>query len=186
MTETPHTHEHLTTEECLELLATVTVGRIAVAVPGEAPVVVPVNFAMEEDVIVFRSDEGSKLDALRLHPASFQVDLSLNSPNSLCPVPSTTGKTIKRSSSTRSFSSSVWASRRLPETRMFPSVSSFSLLTSAGTSPLPSMIVVLVQPGSSRVAETTYFGIELKRRANSFMSPSHSSSYCGQAPAKLS
>jgi nitroimidazol reductase NimA-like FMN-containing flavoprotein (pyridoxamine 5'-phosphate oxidase superfamily) len=74
MTETPHTHEHLTTEECLELLGTVTVGRIAVAVPGEAPVVVPVNFAMEEDVIVFRSDEGSKLDALRLHPASFQVD----------------------------------------------------------------------------------------------------------------
>ena len=64
----------LSPEECLELLATASVGRVAVALPGGPPLVVPVNYAVEDDVIVFRTDPGSKLDALREHPASFQVD----------------------------------------------------------------------------------------------------------------
>jgi nitroimidazol reductase NimA-like FMN-containing flavoprotein (pyridoxamine 5'-phosphate oxidase superfamily) len=68
------TLETLTTEECLDLLATASVGRVAVALPGGAPVVVPVNFALDGAVIVFRTDPGSKLEALREHPASFQVD----------------------------------------------------------------------------------------------------------------
>jgi nitroimidazol reductase NimA-like FMN-containing flavoprotein (pyridoxamine 5'-phosphate oxidase superfamily) len=69
------TLETLTTEECLDLLATASVGRVAVALPGGAPVVVPVNFALDGAVIVFRTDPGSKLEALREHPASFQVDI---------------------------------------------------------------------------------------------------------------
>ncbi len=64
----------LTAEECLGLLATASVGRVAVALPGGPPLVVPVNYAVEADVIVFRTDPGTKLYALREHPASFQVD----------------------------------------------------------------------------------------------------------------
>jgi nitroimidazol reductase NimA-like FMN-containing flavoprotein (pyridoxamine 5'-phosphate oxidase superfamily) len=64
----------LSVEECLELLATASVGRLAVAQAGRPPLVVPVNFALDGDVIVFRSDLGAKLDALRQEPASFQVD----------------------------------------------------------------------------------------------------------------
>ena len=68
------TLEAISREECIELLASVSVGRVAVAVPGSPPLVVPVNYAIDGDVIVFRSDPGSKFDVLREHPASFQVD----------------------------------------------------------------------------------------------------------------
>jgi nitroimidazol reductase NimA-like FMN-containing flavoprotein (pyridoxamine 5'-phosphate oxidase superfamily) len=67
--------ELLPRDECLKLLATVSIGRVAVALPGSPPLVVPVNYALDGEVIVFRTDPGSKLDALRDHPASFQVDL---------------------------------------------------------------------------------------------------------------
>jgi nitroimidazol reductase NimA-like FMN-containing flavoprotein (pyridoxamine 5'-phosphate oxidase superfamily) len=66
--------EPLSKAECLELLATASVGRVAVALPGGPPLVLPVNYALDGEVVVFRSDPGSKLDALREHPASFQVD----------------------------------------------------------------------------------------------------------------
>ena len=48
--------------ECLHLLATQSVGRLAVATP-EGPLVVPVNFVLDGESIVFRSDRGSKLFA---------------------------------------------------------------------------------------------------------------------------
>ena len=66
--------ERLSREECLQLLASLSIGRVAVAEPGGAPLVVPVNYALVGEVIVFRTDPGSKLEALREHPASFQVD----------------------------------------------------------------------------------------------------------------
>jgi uncharacterized protein len=66
--------EELTVDECLELLASTTIGRIAVAGPDGPPLVVPVNFVLEGDVVVFRTAPGAKLDALRRHRASFQVD----------------------------------------------------------------------------------------------------------------
>jgi nitroimidazol reductase NimA-like FMN-containing flavoprotein (pyridoxamine 5'-phosphate oxidase superfamily) len=66
--------ECLTRTECLELLGSCSVGRVAVAVPGGAPLVVPVNYVLDGEVVVFRTGEGSKLDALRQHGASFQVD----------------------------------------------------------------------------------------------------------------
>ena len=66
--------EVLSVAECLDLLASTSVGRVAVALPGGPPLVVPVNYALDGEVIVFRTDPGSKLEALREHPASFQVD----------------------------------------------------------------------------------------------------------------
>lgn len=69
------TAPELPLDECLRLLATMSVGRIAVASPDEAPVVVPVNYALDGDVVVFRADRGSRLDKLDALAVSFQVDL---------------------------------------------------------------------------------------------------------------
>jgi nitroimidazol reductase NimA-like FMN-containing flavoprotein (pyridoxamine 5'-phosphate oxidase superfamily) len=61
-------------EECLVLLRWEIVGRLAVAAPGEAPTVVPVNFAVDEDTVVFLTSEGEKLSLLAQQPVSLQVD----------------------------------------------------------------------------------------------------------------
>ena len=68
------TLEEIELEECLALVAASSVGRLAVSVPGGPPLVVPVNYVLEGEVVVFRTDEGTKLSALRGHPVSFQVD----------------------------------------------------------------------------------------------------------------
>lgn len=71
------THDRLTAiprEECLELLSGSRVGRVAVPVFGTGPLVVPVNYVVDGEVIVFRSDYGTKVQALRQGPISFQVD----------------------------------------------------------------------------------------------------------------
>ena len=60
--------------ECYELLATQPVGRIALAAPGEAPLVEPVNYVLDGRAIVFRTGAGTKLGLLRLGPVSFEVD----------------------------------------------------------------------------------------------------------------
>lgn len=67
--------EELPEEVCFELVASLTVGRLAVSIEGEGPLVVPVNYVVHEGTIVFRTDPGTKLDALGDRPASFQVDL---------------------------------------------------------------------------------------------------------------
>jgi hypothetical protein len=64
----------LAIEACWELLATVPVGRVAIAVEGEAPLVLPVNHRVDERSIVFRTGPGSKLDAARTQPIAFQAD----------------------------------------------------------------------------------------------------------------
>ena len=76
MTTEAEAHEiiELSVEECLELLATQPVGRVAVSSPGGAPHVVPVNYRMHGEAIVFRSDPGLKIELLRRGPVSFQVD----------------------------------------------------------------------------------------------------------------
>jgi nitroimidazol reductase NimA-like FMN-containing flavoprotein (pyridoxamine 5'-phosphate oxidase superfamily) len=66
--------EVLTREECIELLGTVSIGRVAVAQADDPPLVVPVNFVLDRDVVVFRSDAGTKLLALRQGAISFEVD----------------------------------------------------------------------------------------------------------------
>jgi uncharacterized protein len=61
-------------EECLLLVRWESVGRLAVARQGFAPVVVPVNFVLDGDTILFRTDVGDTTLRLFENPASFQVD----------------------------------------------------------------------------------------------------------------
>jgi nitroimidazol reductase NimA-like FMN-containing flavoprotein (pyridoxamine 5'-phosphate oxidase superfamily) len=49
-------------DECLRLLASAHIGRVAVNV-GALPAVLPVNFTMIDDDVVFRTCPGAKLDA---------------------------------------------------------------------------------------------------------------------------
>lgn len=66
--------EVLTMSESFELLASVPVGRFAFVAGGE-PVVLPVNFAVDDRTVVFRSTYGAKLDAAwREVPAAFEAD----------------------------------------------------------------------------------------------------------------
>ena len=66
--------EEIPREECVALLRGMVIGRIAVTLPDEPPFVVPVNYVLDDEVVVFRSDAGIKLARLQGHPASFQVD----------------------------------------------------------------------------------------------------------------
>jgi nitroimidazol reductase NimA-like FMN-containing flavoprotein (pyridoxamine 5'-phosphate oxidase superfamily) len=71
---TPSSMEHISREECLALISALSVGRLAVALPHRAPLVVPVNYVVYDGAVLFRTDPGSKLEALHDHPVSFQVD----------------------------------------------------------------------------------------------------------------
>jgi len=64
----------LTAEECFELLRSQPVGRLGVANEEGPPLIVPVNYLVNGEAIVFRSDPGLKLRLLRRSPVSFQVD----------------------------------------------------------------------------------------------------------------
>ena len=60
--------------ECVRLLREASIGRIGFVVDGW-PVVVPVNYAVDGDAIVFRTDPGAKLQALfRAPKVAFEVD----------------------------------------------------------------------------------------------------------------
>jgi len=61
-------------EECILLLRRCTVGRVAVNVDGTAPLVVPVNYVVDDDDIVFRTDGGTKLAAVGRGAMSFEID----------------------------------------------------------------------------------------------------------------
>jgi len=65
--------EMLPRPECFRLLASQTVGRLGFLV-GDQPMVLPVNFAVVRDVVVFRTGRGSKLDAAIGTKVSFEVD----------------------------------------------------------------------------------------------------------------
>jgi nitroimidazol reductase NimA-like FMN-containing flavoprotein (pyridoxamine 5'-phosphate oxidase superfamily) len=65
--------EILPRPECFRLLASQTVGRLGFLV-GDQPLVLPVNFAVVRDVVVFRTGRGSKLDAALGTKVSFEVD----------------------------------------------------------------------------------------------------------------
>jgi uncharacterized protein len=54
--------EVLDRTECFQLLATSRIGRVAVNV-GALPTVLPVNFALDGEAVVFRTGPGRKLDA---------------------------------------------------------------------------------------------------------------------------
>ncbi len=64
----------LSRSECLSLLATVRVGRVGIATK-EAPLILPVNFVVLNESVVFRTVPGTKLGAARTGAAvSFEAD----------------------------------------------------------------------------------------------------------------
>jgi uncharacterized protein len=66
--------EELAESECWELLGTREVGRVAHN-DSDGPVVVPVNYVVQDHMVLFRIAPTSQLaDRLRDGPASFQVD----------------------------------------------------------------------------------------------------------------
>jgi hypothetical protein len=66
--------EYLDTAECRMLLASHPVGRVAVLVHG-APEIFPVNHALVDGSVVFRTDDGTKLRALLENPRTcFEAD----------------------------------------------------------------------------------------------------------------
>ena len=71
MTTSTTTLEVLTYDECLALLGSGGVGRLAWAEPDRV-VVVPVNFAWDGDAIVFRTDPGQKVDGMQFQRIAFR------------------------------------------------------------------------------------------------------------------
>ena len=71
----PETHmEELDDTECRKLLAERHFGRLAIPDFG-GPVIFPVNYVFDRDLIVFRTDPGSKLDAAtERESVAFEVD----------------------------------------------------------------------------------------------------------------
>lgn len=64
----------LSPHECLSLLAMVRVGRVGMAA-GDAPLILPVNFIVLGQSVVFRTGTGTKLGAAMARTAvSFEVD----------------------------------------------------------------------------------------------------------------
>jgi nitroimidazol reductase NimA-like FMN-containing flavoprotein (pyridoxamine 5'-phosphate oxidase superfamily) len=64
----------MTPRECMQLLAANHFGRIAVN-DRSGPVVLPINYVVDGDSVLFRSGRGTKVEAgERGSPASFEVD----------------------------------------------------------------------------------------------------------------
>ena len=65
--------ELMTKAECLRLLGTQRIGRLGF-LTGDQPMVLPVNYGVEDGVVVFRTGEGAKLDGARKGKVAFEVD----------------------------------------------------------------------------------------------------------------
>lgn len=67
--------ENLDRETCLALLATVSIGRVGWATADGRTMILPVNFVVDSDAIVFSTSEGEKLEAVREgRTLTFEVD----------------------------------------------------------------------------------------------------------------
>jgi nitroimidazol reductase NimA-like FMN-containing flavoprotein (pyridoxamine 5'-phosphate oxidase superfamily) len=67
-------YEHLSADTCWKLLRGSCVGRVGVLVDS-APEIYPVNYAVDGDTIVFRTDPGNKLRGVDRSPSiCFQID----------------------------------------------------------------------------------------------------------------
>src|SRR3954469_14084185 len=65
----------LTEQECLRLLATRTFGRLAFVYRPGVPLILPVNYTLDDEAVVLRSGQGPKLQAAeRGDRVSFEVD----------------------------------------------------------------------------------------------------------------
>lgn len=60
-------------EQCLAFLAEEEVGRLAFVVGG-TPAIVPVNYRLDGDIVVFRTGPGAKLDDGPGRRVSFEID----------------------------------------------------------------------------------------------------------------
>ena len=58
---------------CLQLLVEHNLGRLAVVISGQ-PLIFPVNYTLEGDAVVFRTDGGNKLHGAIGGPVAFEVD----------------------------------------------------------------------------------------------------------------
>jgi nitroimidazol reductase NimA-like FMN-containing flavoprotein (pyridoxamine 5'-phosphate oxidase superfamily) len=65
--------EVLDRRECLQLLGAHRFGRLAVVVEDQ-PLVFPVNYALDRDDVVFRTDPGTKLHAAAGRRVAFEID----------------------------------------------------------------------------------------------------------------
>lgn len=65
--------EVLDRTECLQLLAAGCVGRLGI-IAGASPAIFPVNYRLDGDAIIFRTDPGTKLGAGPRSPACFEID----------------------------------------------------------------------------------------------------------------
>ncbi len=66
--------EHLSPRTCWELVSGAAVGRVGVLVDS-APEIYPINYAVDGETIVFRTDPGTKLRAVDRSPSvCFEVD----------------------------------------------------------------------------------------------------------------
>jgi uncharacterized protein len=65
--------EELPRSECLNLLATASIGRVGLLVDGR-PEILPVNYALDGDTILFRTAEGTALNQASMTVVAFEVD----------------------------------------------------------------------------------------------------------------
>ena len=65
--------DELSPAECWQLVATQPVGRVAIIV-GHYPLVFPVNFAVDDKTILYRTGVGTKLHSIHRSNVTFQVD----------------------------------------------------------------------------------------------------------------
>ncbi len=74
MSELPEGMTELDEAQCAKLLASASLGRLALNV-GDVLDIFPVNYAIDEGRILFRTSEGTKLAELTIHPdVVFEVD----------------------------------------------------------------------------------------------------------------
>jgi uncharacterized protein len=73
MAAAPDIYEEIPAHECLELLKTHHFGRIAVVVDGH-PIIFPINYAVDGDAVVFRTNTGAKLSGAVMGQVAFEID----------------------------------------------------------------------------------------------------------------
>jgi nitroimidazol reductase NimA-like FMN-containing flavoprotein (pyridoxamine 5'-phosphate oxidase superfamily) len=73
MATAPDIYEEIAAEECLELLKTHRFGRIAVVV-DDHPIIFPINYAVDGDAVVFRTNSGAKLSGAVMGRVAFEID----------------------------------------------------------------------------------------------------------------
>jgi uncharacterized protein len=64
----------LSYDECRDLLARSPIGRVGLHLAGHAPVIFPINYALDDDDIVFRTDPSSMLHRADQHTVAFEID----------------------------------------------------------------------------------------------------------------